>query len=174
MSHDLAVPVGPDDHVRGDPDAPVTVVEYADAQCPYCRRFEGVLRQLLAERPHVRLVYRHFPLVHEHQYAYSAALAMESAARAGRFWELHDLLLREDAPLGRQALTDYAGQLDLPPAKLLRPYAEKYDGDVRDDVDGALDSGVEGTPSVFVQGVRLLGVPSLDELRQAVDRFSAA
>lgn len=171
MTLDLAVPVGPDDHVRGAADAPVTVVEYADAQCPYCRRFEGVLTRLLEQRPGVRLVYRHFPLVHEHPYAYSAALAMEAAARAGRFWELHDLLVREDAPLGRGALTGYAGQLGLPAATLLRPAADRYDADVRDDVDGGLDSGVEGTPAVFVEGVRLPGVPGLDELRRAVDRF---
>lgn len=174
MTLDLAVPVTADDHARGPDDAAVTVVEYADVQCPFCRRLEPVLRQLLDQRPRVRLVYRHFPLVHEHPYAYSAALALEAAARAGRFWDLHDRLLREDAPLGRRALADHAQAVGLDPARLLRPAAEKYDADVREDVDGGLDSGVQGTPTVFVGGVRLDGVPDLGDLLRAVDRLSPA
>ncbi len=71
----LTLPVGPRDHVRGPRDAPVTVVEYADAECPYCGRLEPVLRELLERRDDVRLAYRHFPLVEPHPYAYSAALA---------------------------------------------------------------------------------------------------
>jgi NhaA family Na+:H+ antiporter len=91
----LSLPVGPRDHARGPADAAVTVVEYADVQCPYCRQLEPVLQQLLTQRPRVRLVYRHFPLVQEHPYAYSAALALEAAAAHGR-WQLHDRLLGGD------------------------------------------------------------------------------
>lgn len=174
---DLAQPVGPGDHVRGPADPagrrPVTVVEYGDVECPYCRRLEPVLRQLLEQRPHVRLVYRHFPLVHEHPHAYSAALALEAAAEQGRFWQLHDLLLADGAALGRRALAAYAEQLGLEPARLLRPAAERYDADVRDDVDGGLDSGVQGTPTVFVEGVRLPGMPDLAVLLDAVDGAGA-
>ncbi len=80
---DLALPVGPRDHVRGDRDAPVTVVEYADVECPYCASTEPLLRELLETRPDVQLVYRHFPLVDVHPYAYGGALALEAAAPAG-------------------------------------------------------------------------------------------
>jgi NhaA family Na+:H+ antiporter len=156
--------------VRGPGTAPVTLVEYADVECPYCRRLEPVLRQLLERHPEVRLVYRHFPMVREHPHAYSAALALEAAAAQGRFWELHDLLLEEDAPLGRQALTAYAERLDLEPSTLLRPASERFDARVRADFDSGLDSGVPGTPGLFVNGLRLVRALTLQQLSDAVTR----
>ena len=97
---ELALPVGPRDHVRGPRDAPVTVVMYGDVQCPYCGRVKPVLRQLLERRP-VRMAFRHFPLIDVHPFAYSAALALEAAAEAGRFWELHDRLYADQERQGR-------------------------------------------------------------------------
>src|SRR5205807_8768964 len=91
---DLGVPVDPDrDHVRGPLDAPVTVVEYGDFQCPFCGQAEGVMRELLAERGDVRYVWRHLPLNDVHDSAQQAAEAAEAAAAQGKFWEMHDLLL---------------------------------------------------------------------------------
>jgi len=95
MSPVLALPVGPRDHMRGPRDAPVTVVEYADAQCPYCGRLEPLLQEVMTRRGDVQLVYRHYPLVDVHPFAYSAALAMEAAGAAGLFWELHDRLFAD-------------------------------------------------------------------------------
>lgn len=170
---DLSLPVGPRDHVRGAADAVVTLVEYADVECPYCRGLEPVLQQVLARRPRVRLVYRHFPLVREHPYAYSAALALEAAAQQDRFWELHDRLLSEPARLGRSRLAEHATQLGLVPAQLLRPASEQHDAKVREDFQSGIDSGVQGTPGIFVNGLRLLRTPALPQLLDAVDRAAA-
>jgi NhaA family Na+:H+ antiporter len=171
---DLVLAVGPRDHIRGMQSAKVTVVEYADVECPYCRRLEPVLREALAQRSDVRLVYRHFPLVQVHPHAYSSALALEAAGERGRFWELHDLLLDPDSRLGRRAMTEYAGQLGLEPASLLRPRAEQCDAKVREDFDSGLASGVQGTPGLFIDGLLLRRTPTLQQLLDAFDRSAAA
>jgi NhaA family Na+:H+ antiporter len=168
----LSLPVGPRDHVRGRHDAAVTLVEYADVECPYCRRLGPALQQLLAQRPQVRLVYRHFPLVQEHPYAYSAALALEAAGQHSRFWELHDRLLTGDG-LGRSGLSEHARRLGLDPEVLLRPASEQHDDKVREDFQSGVDSGVQGTPGVFVNELRLLRTPTLPQLLAAVDRAAA-
>jgi protein-disulfide isomerase len=169
----LSLPVGSRDHVRGSADAAVTLVEYADVECPYCRQLAPLLREVLARRPGVRLVYRHFPLVQEHPYAYSAALALEAAAQHGRFWELHDRLLSEPARLGRRSLAEHATQLGLNPVELLRPASEQHDTKVREDFQSGVDSAVQGTPGVFVNELRLLRTPTLPQLLDAVDRAAA-
>jgi protein-disulfide isomerase len=169
----LTLPVGFRDHVRGSADAAVTLVEYADVECPYCRHLDPVLREVLTQRPGARLVYRHFPLVQEHPYAYSAALALEAAAQHGRFWELHDRLLSEPAHLGRRELAEHAAQLGLSPVELLRPASKQHDTKVREDFQSGVDSGVSGTPGVFVDGLRLLRTPTLAQLLDAVDRAAA-
>ena len=165
----LSLPVGVRDHVRGPRDAPVTVVEYADLECPYCQRVHPVLRELLAVRDDVRLVYRHFPLVDVHPYAYSGALALEAAALQGRFWDLLDLLYERKA-LGRSGIGAAAQELGLDPEPLLRPASERWDAKVRDDHDSGVASGVEGTPALFVNGARFEGGPSLRRLLEAVER----
>lgn len=169
----LTLPVGFRDHVRGSADAAVTLVEYADVECPYCRNLEPVLREVLAQRPGVRLVYRHFPLVQEHPYAYSAALALEAAAQHGRFWQLHDRLLSAPARLGRRGLVEHATRLGLDPVELLRPASERHDTKVREDFQSGVDSGVQGTPGLFVNELRLLRTPTLPQLLDAVDRAAA-
>ena len=174
MDSELSLPVGPRDHVRGAPDAAVTIVEYADVECPYCGALEPVLRKLLERSDDVRLVYRHFPLVDVHPHAYSGALALEAAAMQGRFWELHDLLLDHQDALGRRHLRAYAAELGLDPECLLRPASEVHDRRVRDDFDSGVASGVEGTPGVFVGGRRLRESPTLEHLQAAVERARAA
>jgi NhaA family Na+:H+ antiporter len=169
----LTLPVGSRDHVRGPADAAVTVVEYADVECPYCRRLHPVLRDVLAQRPGVRLVYRHFPLVQEHPHAYSAALALEAAGQRGRFWELHDRLLSEPVRLGRGALAEQASELGLDPDAVLRPSSEQHDAKVREDFQSGVDSGVQGAPGLFVNELRLLRTPTLAQLVDAVDRAAA-
>jgi len=164
----LTLPVGPRDHVRGRPDAPVTIVEYADVECPSCGRFEPVIRELLATRDDLRFVYRHFPLVDVHPHAYSSALALEAAGAHGRFWELHDLLFDHQDDLGRRSLARHAESLGLDPESVLRPASEQYDGRVREDFASGTDSGVEGTPALFVNGERFEGGPSLARVTAAI------
>jgi NhaA family Na+:H+ antiporter len=167
---ELTLPVGPRDHVRGPRDAAVTIVEYADVECPYCGRVEPVLRRLLEERDDVRLVYRHFPLLEPHPHAYSAALALEAAAAQGRFWELHDVLFDNQEALGRRNLARYAEQVGLEPDSVLRPASERFDDKVRDDFDSGAASGVEGTPALFVNGLLFDGGPSFKRVSEAVER----
>ncbi len=170
MDPSLALPVGPRDHVRGPRDAPVTIVEYADAECPYCGRAEPLLRELLERRGDVRLVYRHYPLVDVHPHAYSAALAMEAAGAAGLFWPLHDRLFAAQDALGRGNLARYAEELGLPGESVLRPASAAWDQRVRDDFESGVASGVQGTPALFVNGRRFERRVTLDHLSEAVER----
>ena len=101
------------DHIRGPEDAPVTIVEYGDFECPYCGQAEPVIRELLAGFGDVRYVWRHLPLNDVHPHAQIAAEAAEAAARQGAFWELHDLLFDHQDALRPSDLVGYAGQLGL-------------------------------------------------------------
>src|ERR1700686_1786330 len=101
MSDALLTPaVSERDHIRGPEDAPVTLVEYGDFECPYCGRAEGAIRELLSSfGDEVRYVWRHLPLNDVHPHAQLAAEAAEAAAAQGRFWEMHDVLLRHQGAL---------------------------------------------------------------------------
>src|SRR5581483_927430 len=148
---DLAEPVDPErDHIRGPADAPVTVLEYGDFECPYCGRAEPVVRKLLRDVGDVRYVWRHLPLNDVHPNAQLAAEASEAAAEQGAFWELHDLLLEHQDALRMRDLLGYAQQLGLD--------VQRCEDDVRrragsarvaEDVDSADLSGVSGTPTFF-------------------------
>ena len=111
---DLADPVDPErDHIRGPLDAPVTVLEYGDFECPYCGQAEPVVRELLREHGDVGYVWRHLPLNDVHPNAQRAAEAAEAAAEQGAFWEMHDLLLERQDALGYRDLVGYARELGL-------------------------------------------------------------
>ena len=118
---DLAVPVDPErDHIRGPSEAPVTLVEYGDFECPYCGQAEPVVRELLADFGDVRYVWRHLPLTDVHPHAQLAAEAAEAAAAQGDFWGMHDLLLVHQDDLEPHDLARYAGELGLD--------VERFDG----------------------------------------------
>jgi Na+/H+ antiporter NhaA len=167
---DLAVAVDPDrDHFRGPADAPVTVVEYGDFECPYCGRAEPVVRELLADFGDVHYVWRHLPLSDVHPNAELAAEASEAATAQGKFWEMHDQLLDHQGELRPRDLRDYAAGLGLD--------LERFEEDLRrhvhaprieEDVDSADASGVTGTPTFFVNGRRHDGAYDIDSLTAAV------
>jgi Na+/H+ antiporter NhaA len=167
---DLADPVDPEhDHVRGPDEAPVTIVEYGDFQCPYCGRAEPVVRELLADFGDVRYVWRHLPLSDVHPSAQLAAEAAEAAAAQGRFWEMHDVLLRHQDALRPPDLGRYAEELGLDVERFndeLRRHV--WAGRVAEDVDSADLSTVSGTPTFFVNGVRHQGAYDLETLSAAV------
>ncbi|MEU6548319.1 Na+/H+ antiporter NhaA [Streptomyces sp. NPDC046859] len=169
---DLAVPVDPHhDRVRGPEDAAVTVVEYGDYECPYCGQAEQVVRELLGADSDVRYVWRHLPLPDVHPNAELAAEAAEAAARQGAFWEMHDLLLtRQDALTGRDLL-DHARALGLDVARF-RDDIERERGARRiaEDVDSADLSGVSGTPTFFINGLRHQGAYDIEALTRAVEQ----
>ncbi len=167
---DLGVPVDPErDHVRGPAEAPVTVVEYGDFECPYCGRAEPVMRELLGDFGDVRYVWRHLPLSDVHPNAELAAEAAEAAAAQGAFWEMHDLLLDHQGDLRPLDLHAYAEQLDLDLDRYredLRHHA--HAPRVEEDVDSADISGVTGTPTFFVNERRHEGAYDIDTLSAAV------
>jgi Na+/H+ antiporter NhaA len=178
---DLSEEVDPArDHVRGPDDARVTLVEYGDFECPYCGRAERVIRELLESfGDDVRYVWRHLPLNDVHPNAQLAAEASEAAGAQGRFWEMHDILLRHQGDLRPSHLAAYAKELGLDAERFgdelrRREYAPR----VSDDVASADESGVSGTPTFFVNGRRHYGAYDLDTLtalvRSARTRSSVA
>jgi Na+/H+ antiporter NhaA len=162
------------DHVRGPMDAPVTVVEYGDFECPYCGRAEPVVRELLGDFGDVRYVWRHLPLSDVHPDAQLAAEAAEAAAKQGAFWEMHDVLFKHQDALGASDLMGYAEELGLD--------AERFSSDLREhtgatqiaeDVDSADISGVSGTPTFFINGQRHYGAYDIETLSKAVHTAGA-
>ncbi|MFG1698906.1 Na+/H+ antiporter NhaA [Nonomuraea sp. NPDC049309] len=161
----LAVPVGPGDHVRGPRQAKVTIVEYADFECPYCGRLQPILEEILRQNPDVRLVFRHFPLRTLHPRAAPAAIVAEAAADQGRFWEMHDILYSNQRFLTDADLERYAAQLGVEPwADVPRHVAR-----IAVDEESGQASGVRGTPTLFINGVRYEGGHDLDSITHAVD-----
>jgi Na+/H+ antiporter NhaA len=167
---DLYIDVDPErDHVRGPLEAPVTVVEYGDFECPFCGQAEPVVRELLRDFGDVRYVWRHLPLSDVHPRAQLAAEAAEAAADQGAFWEMHDLLLDHQDALRPSDLGRYAEQLGLDAERFANDL-EHHAGAARiaEDVDGADLSGVSGTPTFFINGRRHYGAYDIDTLSAAV------
>jgi Na+/H+ antiporter NhaA len=167
---DLAAPVDRRrDHIRGPQEAPVTVVEYGDFECPFCGRAEPAIRELLADFGDVRYVWRHLPLTDVHPHAQLAAEAAEAAAAQDAFWEMHDMLLRHQGALRPADLVGYAAALGLNVERFARDLRKDvYESRVAEDVETADLSGVSGTPTFFVNGQRHNGPYDIESLSQAV------
>jgi formate-nitrite transporter family protein len=177
----LRPPVGEADHVSGPDDAPVTLVEYGDFECPHCGRaypiVESVRRQL---GNRLRFVYRHFPLTEIHPHAHHAAEAAESAGAQGKFWEMHHALFEHQDALDDPSLVRHAGELGLDSARVARDLESgMYRDRVRDDFRSGVRSGANGTPTFFVNGERYDGpwfeeAAFLRDLREAADVAESA
>ena len=164
-----------DDHVLGPAAAPVTVLEYGDYECPFCRgAYRDVHRMLDLYPGSILFVFRNFPITQLHPHADQAAEAAEAAAAQGKFWEMHDMLLAHQDALHMKDLIRYAGELDLD--------VERFTDDVRhhvgaarvaSDVDSADLSSVSGTPTFFVNGVRHHGAFDIVSLKAAVKAAGA-
>ena len=165
----LTMPVSDADHVRGPADAPVTIVEYGDYECPYCAAARPVLAALV-DQGQVRLAFRNFPLAAIHPYALTAALAAEAAAARGRFWEMHDQLFTHQHRLRDVDLARYAATLGLPPGAVIGDAAQPYGDKVEADFRSGVDSGVRGTPSLFLDARPYEGPVELAALHSAVRR----
>ena len=167
---DLAVPVDPErDHIRGPAEAPVTLVEYGDLECPFCGQAEAVIRELLGDSGDLRYVWRHLPLNDVHPRAQVAAEATELASEHGLFWEMHDVLLAHQDELRPQDLIRFAEELGLDGEQFaddLRRHTVA--GRVAEDVDSADLSNVTGTPTFFINGIRHQGAYDVDSLRASV------
>jgi Na+/H+ antiporter NhaA len=167
---DLYIDVDPEsDHIRGPLEAPVTLVEYGDFECPYCGRAEPVVRELLSDFGDVRYVWRHLPLNDVHANAQAAAEAAEAAADQGFFWEMHDLLFRHQDALRPSDLINYASELGLDVERFEEAMREHTGASrVAMDVDTADLSGVSGTPTFFINGRRHQGAYDINTLSAAV------
>ena len=167
---DLAVPVDPErDHIRGPADAPVTLVEYGDFECPYCGQAEPIVRKLLTDFGDLRYVWRHLPLNDVHPHAQLAAEASEAAAAHGKFWEMSDVLLSHQDALTVRDLMGYATQLGLDQDRFREAMRkQKYAPRIAEDLESADMSGVSGTPTFFINGRRHYGAYDIATLSSEV------
>ncbi len=167
---DLAEPVDPGrDHIRGPLDAPVTVVEYGDFECPYCGQAEDVVRELLADFGDIRYVWRHLPLTDVHPHAQLAAEAAEAAALQGRFWEMRDLLISRQEELTLRDLLRHATDVGLDVDTFKHALKNRRGAArVARDVESADLSTVSGTPTFFVNGRRHHGAYDIASLSASV------
>jgi len=168
---DLAVPVDPKrDHARGSDEAPVTLLEYGDFECPYCGRAEPVVREIVRQfGDDLRYVWRHLPLADVHPNAQLAAEAAEAAGAQGKFWEMHDLLFEHQDALRPPDLVSYAEELGLDVDRFTDELRRRvYAARVNEDIDTADQSGVTGTPTFFVNGRRQQGAFDIETLSAAV------
>ncbi len=172
----LAVAVNPEDHALGSADAPLTLVEYADYECPDSRRAYPIVKALLRRfGPRLRFVFRHFPLKQIHEQAEHAAEVAEAAGAQGKYWEMHDRLYERQFALDDVYLIEYAGDLALDADRVQRELeGHVYLPHVHADFKGGVQSGVKGTPTFFVNGVRFRGPWDEELLARALEQAGGA
>ncbi len=169
--------IRPDEHIRGNPQAKVTLVEYGDFQCPACKAAFPLVKQLLDEYgDRVRLVFRHFPIAAIHPNAFAGSRAAEAAGTQGKFFEMHDLLYeRQDkwasSTSAQQLFRDYAGELGLNLEQFNTAYSE---GSTTDRINGDIElgkaAGATGTPTFILDGQKLEPNPrSYEELKAKIE-----
>jgi len=168
----LTLPIGDRDHILGPEDAPVTLVEYGDLECPYCRQVNPVIRELRRRMGgRLRYVFRQFPIGSSHPHAQMAAEAAESAGAQGKFWEMHDYLLEHQGALDEAHLIEYAEELELDVGRFENDLKEHtYADKVREDFKSGVRSGVNGTPTFFINGTRYDGPWDLESLIEAIEK----
>jgi protein-disulfide isomerase len=144
------------DHIRGPADAPVTLVQYGDYECPYCGEAYPIVKDVQERMgAQLRFVFRNFPITTSHPHAEHAAEAAEAAAAQGRFWEMHDHLYENQPHLSDDDLRSYARAIDLDLDLFDKELAEHVHAErVHDDFMSGVRSGVNGTPTFFINGVR--------------------
>jgi protein-disulfide isomerase len=166
----LKTPITQHDHVLGNEDAPLTLLEYGDFECPHCGRAHPIVKAL-QERfgEQLRFVYRHFPLAQVHPHAESAAETSEFAGAHKKFWEMHDLLFENQDQLGVPLYQELTQELGLSPTGLIAALEEgKFTPKVRSDFSSGVRSGVNGTPTFFINGVRYDGPVDVVSMAEAL------
>ena len=156
--------------IKGLADAPVTIVEFSDFQCPFCARSEALVAQALQAYPtQARVVFKHFPLVSIHPQAMPAALAAVAAQRQGKFWEMHEVLFANQRALAPEQIEEYARRIGLDLQRFKADIAsDEVKAQVQADIDLARRSGVRGTPTIFVNG-KLLQNRTLDGFKELIE-----
>jgi protein-disulfide isomerase len=168
----LVLPVGERDHVQGPADAPVTLVEYGDLECPYCRQAYPIVKEVQSRvGSRLRFAFRHFPLTEIHRHAQHAAEVAEAAAAQGAFWQMHGRLFERQFALEDENLIEYARDLGLDADRVAGELAARtYKARVREDFMSGVRSGVNGTPTFFINGVRHDQSWAADSLTAAIER----
>lgn len=153
---ELTVPVSDKDHSEGSKNAKVTLVEYGDYQCPYCGQAYPIVKKIQeAMGDKLHFVFRNFPLSQIHPHALHAAEAAEAAAAQGKFWEMHDTLYENQKRLDDESLAEYAQQIGLDVDKFVADMENgTYEEKVKADFLSGVESGVNGTPTFFINGSR--------------------
>jgi protein-disulfide isomerase len=167
----LSIPVSAEDHIQGDVDAPCKLVEYGDYECPSCGEAYPIVKKLQQHfGDRLLFVFRNFPLTQIHPWAEPAAEVAEFAAAHGKFWEMHDLLYENQGNFGEELFKSLAADLKLPADELQSTLADyPYKARVRADFVGGIRSGVNGTPTFFINGQRNNGPFDFDFLRTAIE-----
>jgi protein-disulfide isomerase len=166
----LVLPVGPRDHIRGAHNAPVTLVEYGDYECPFCGQAHLITTELVRQMDgQLRFVFRNFPLTTMHPHAELAAEAAEAAGAQRKFWEMHDTLYENQQALEPEDLLHYAAALGLDLTRFSDELATHAHYDrIHEDFMGGVQSGVQGTPTFFINGIRHDGSWDLETLGSAI------
>jgi protein-disulfide isomerase len=172
----LTMPVTEErDHIQGPTDAAVTLVEYGDYECPYCGAAYPIIKEVqsrMSER--LRFVFRNFPIATSHPHAEQAAEAAEAAATQGSFWQMHDLLYENQGRLRDPDLRDYAERLALDVERFDKELAEHVHASrVREDFMSGVRSGVNGTPTFYINGARHDDSYDVETMVAALERATA-
>ena len=166
----LTPPVSQGDHRAGADDAPVTLVEYGDYECPYCGRAHPIVQQLQRRmEDQLRFVFRNFPLAEMHPHAMRAAEAAEAAGAQGKYWQMHDRLFERQDALEDADLLAHAGDIGVDVRRMARELASgTHVPRIREHFLSGVRSGVNGTPTFFINGIRHDGAWDLKSLAAAV------
>lgn len=167
----LKVPVSADDHIQGNTNAPITLLEYGDFQCPHCAMAHSVVKRLERQfGDRMRYVYRNFPLTEIHPMAEPAAEAAEFAGANGKYWPMHDAIFDNQRSLTAELLVDLAARLQLNSDELAGAVDEqRYLERISRDVEGGEQAGVHATPTFFINGRQYQGSWEFEELAQAME-----
>ena len=166
----LTLPVSARDHAEGPADAPLTLVEYGDYQCPYCGAAYPVVKQIQKRMgKKLRFVFRNFPLTQAHPYAMIAAEAAEAAALQEKFWEMHDLLFEQQTFLEPDIIPLWAKKIGLDLERFGKDIPEgSIAKRIKEDRQSGIRSGVNGTPTFYINGTRYDGQPDVESLLAAL------
>jgi protein-disulfide isomerase len=161
------------DHSLGNPQAPITIVEFSDFQCPYCKSFHPTMEKLVKNYPDkVRWVFKEFPLTSIHENALSAALAAECAGEQGKFWEFADKLFENNSQLGEKLYSKLASEFNLDAKQFSQCLAsQKYLEKIKADYQAGIKAGVRGTPTSFINGKMISGVVPYESLEGLVKQM---
>lgn len=171
FSYKLETPLNDNDHIAGTSTAKVTLVEYGDYQCPHCRHAYPIVKQIQEDfGDDLRFVFRNFPLAQIHKFAFGAAEAAELAGDYGKFWEMHDTIFEHQNHLDAPHLASYAKQLGIQEDEFLEKLKQNEKAEkVKSDFISGVESGVNGTPSFFINDYKYEGSWDYQDLKHIIE-----